>query len=306
MKSMNCKIDDHIIRLLQISGFGTYQALKEFTQEDLDFIVAFVKSGDILDRIESSELPLFLGCCKTMEKFSLVPGERKLIFKIVAYVQKNHTESEKSLGKMSLYPMFKAKPTRKLSSRATPPSSKKSKTDFVNSCDMPKEILDIKKLLKDRCKKKSLPRVFLESVPNLNIVIKTVDTNEKSYLSAVITCSICKNPQSVQRNINETWNLSNMNRHWGKHIEREDYKSVSIDSFLSGPSKKTVASSTSEFRDQTNSDQEDNPDEIHIDLTGADTSEKVVTEKVNVSDSDPGVVTNSPDLTSETQKKTFF
>lgn len=150
MRSMNCRIDDHLVRLLQVTGYGTYQALKDFNQDDFGFIVDFVRDGSILDRIDLKDLPLYLGSCKSKERFSFMPGEKKLILRIVSYVDKNHAETDKSLGKMSLYPMF-SKTSREASGLLSNAPKKLKANDLVVSLDIPKEVTALRKLLKEYC-----------------------------------------------------------------------------------------------------------------------------------------------------------
>ena len=261
MRAMNCRIEDHLVRLLQITGYSTYQALKEFGLEDFDFIVKFVKGGDILDRVNPEDLHLYLGQCKSREKFSFVPGEKKLLLKVVSYVTKNHTDADKTLGKMSVYPLF-SKSSRKASGSTTnAPKKLRTDDDFVLSLDIPKEVTTIKHALQEYCRKNSLPAAISKDIPNLSINIKTVKTDTISYLSGSIICSICKKGQSVQRKQNETWNLSNMTtRHLKNHVSKGDFNQSMLDSYLVQPTiKEALSGEKNTHKETTNSDDEDTP-----------------------------------------------
>jgi len=56
MFAMNCRIDDHIVRLLEVTGFRTYQTLKDLTEEDIKEIEDFVTKGKILNHVKEEEI----------------------------------------------------------------------------------------------------------------------------------------------------------------------------------------------------------------------------------------------------------
>lgn len=51
MKAMKCIIDSHIVFLLDVNGYRTYQALKDFEDSDINDIEVFVRSGDLQERV---------------------------------------------------------------------------------------------------------------------------------------------------------------------------------------------------------------------------------------------------------------
>ncbi|KAK3917721.1 Acyl carrier protein 4, chloroplastic [Frankliniella fusca] len=235
LKAMNCySVKEHIIRLLELTGFGSYQALKQLDEKDIDFIEKFVRSGDILNRIDQKDISKYLGDCKDKEKFTFLVG-----------------------------------------SAVGGPKAKRARSEevFVNSLDIAKEVLDIKKILKDHCKSKKdfYPPAISNTVPTLKIVVKTIDTTNKSYLNAIITCGNCSKGQSVQRLPNETWNVSNMNRHWREsHVKKGNFAPGSLDSFVtvnkSADLNATSSSSNADMnidltQENTKSDDEDDPSE---------------------------------------------
>lgn len=308
MKAMNCRIDDHIVRLLQVTGFGTYQTLKEITPEDLKSIVEFVKNGNILDRVNPEDLHLYLGQCKTREKFSFVPGEAKLIKKVSEYVARNHTESDKVLGKMSLYPLFNNKAIQKESLKSSNARKKlKVSEDLVLSLDVPKEVIAIKNLLKEYCRKHNIPDLIAKDVPNLSVTVKAVETDTNAYLSANIICSICKKGQSIQRHRNETWIASNMTRHLKTHVAKGNLNQANMDSFVqkvmvqptiaySLGKKNSIQQDKPAEKESTNSECEDDPEELPtIDLT-AGCSQENENNLVNNSTSEVPKTVNTGDF----------
>ena len=250
---MNCRIDEHIVRLLQLTGYSTYQALKDLVEEDFNFIATFVKDGSILDHINPEDLHVYLGTCKSREKFSFLPGEKKLILSIASYVKKNHSETDKRLGKLPLYPMFN-KTSRKASCDLSNVPKKLKASDLVVSLDIPKEIACLRKLLKEFCLKKSFPKVISDAMLSLKIEVKTVETDKEAYLSGFITCPVCKKGRSVQK-YQTAWNTSNMAKHLKSHVANKDYNLGSLDSFAA------KASGTPDL-ETTKSDDEDSPEEI--------------------------------------------
>ncbi|KAK3910815.1 Translation initiation factor IF-1 [Frankliniella fusca] len=205
MRSMNCMIDTNILRLLKVTGFGSYHALKKFTVKDIEFIEDFVKSGDILDRIEENDIQLYLGFCKNRERFRFMPGEKSLLLEVVEYVKKNHKESEKALGKMTLFPLFQ-KATRKSNSDLSCASASKQakRTDngleTVLCTEIPAEVLKIRKLLKQYCNNKSLHASYSESVPSLKIEVQTVETGDHLNKSTLESYFPPSGKSSVEKN----------------------------------------------------------------------------------------------------------
>lgn len=95
--SLNCTIEEHLKRLLQLNGFHNIEALKDLDKDDLDFIVQDVQSGRILNRIEEAHLHLYLGPVKNMAHFFLAPGEVKFLKKLSQHVRENHKISAKPI-----------------------------------------------------------------------------------------------------------------------------------------------------------------------------------------------------------------
>ncbi|KAK3928956.1 L-lysine 4-hydroxylase [Frankliniella fusca] len=281
MVSMNCIIDHHILQLLQLNGFGSYQALKEMDSEDIKFIEEFVRNGAILNYVDDSKLNDFIGPCKDPQKFSFLPGERKLILKIIEYVSKNHTQSDKSIGKKSLlqYSIFNKHKSNgnSLAAKHDGPAAKKTKVDFVNSLDVPQEVVTVRRILADHCKKK--------------LVKKTVDTDTKTYLKATIPCAYCKRPQSAQRLRNETWNTSNVYRHWKTHVGKE---TSSLDSFVVVSENSSCSYTDRDSFDHTRDSQEDNS---LLDKESNETSLDSTSKKVPQSSSADLTIVESGDVT---------
>lgn len=282
MVSMNCIIDYHILQLLQLNGFGSYQALKELDSEDIKFIEEFVRNGTILNYVDDSNLKDFIGPCKEHQKFSFLPGERKLILKIVEYVSKNHTQSDKSIGKKSLlqYSIFNKPKSNgnSLAAKHDGPAAKKTKVDFVNSLDVPQEVVNVRRILVDHCKKNgkkfAYPSLILKTVSSLKIVVETVDTDTKTYLKATIPCAYCKRAQSAQRLRNETWNTSNVYRHWKTHVGKEIN---SLDSFVMVSENSSCSSTDRDSFDATRDSQEDkSPLDEEISESSLDSTSKKV------------------------------
>ncbi|KAK3907740.1 Ribosomal protein S12 methylthiotransferase [Frankliniella fusca] len=151
MEAMRTMIDDHIIRLLHMCGFKTYAALKQFEEEDFKEIETFVRSGSLEERVpDAQELKLYLGSATSAKSFAFFSGEKKLVRQVVQYVNKNHTEKDKPLGKsVTMHPLFK----KNSANDAGNPKRRKTSEDNVLSYDFPEEETYIKKLLKDYFKK---------------------------------------------------------------------------------------------------------------------------------------------------------
>ncbi|KAK3918789.1 Structure-specific endonuclease subunit slx4 [Frankliniella fusca] len=246
MRSMNCCIDHHLLRIMDITGYKTYQALKEMTMEDIEFMENFVKGSGILSRVDSKDLHMYLGPVKDIEKFCFLRGEIKLLLQIASYVKENHKETKKTLGNVSLFPIFKR--NRNESRMSEEPSTKKKKSvELVVSSDVSKEIAKIKKLVKDHCVNKDYPAEIIKAVSHMTVEVKTVELQADSEgqheatMSAKLLCSFCKKYQSCCYDKKGYWSTSNVNRHIKQHFEREDYKNCSIMDFISSSRQSSEA-----------------------------------------------------------------
>lgn len=54
--AMRCKIDLHIMLLLEINGFKSYQSLKTLGNDEINEIEEFVKNGSMEDRIDEEDI----------------------------------------------------------------------------------------------------------------------------------------------------------------------------------------------------------------------------------------------------------
>ncbi|XP_034255344.1 uncharacterized protein LOC117653648 [Thrips palmi] len=237
---LGAPMENHLKRLLQITGFANLEALKDFDDDDIIFIEDFVRSGRILDRIPNNTLPLFLGPISDKAKFSFMPGEKKFLRRLVSLVKQNHKTSEKPISipmaalstpPKPLFSIFNksckknATGTDKESSLSSPPHS-----PLVPSNDLAAEARLIRQGCKTFCMKKDELKNFYESLDQLDIVVKVVESTRGASLSAKISCSQCSAVSSVLK-IDSNWCLSNFTRHVkAKHSKSES----SIKDFLSG------------------------------------------------------------------------
>ncbi|KAE8738051.1 hypothetical protein FOCC_FOCC016472 [Frankliniella occidentalis] len=241
MKCMHCIIDDHLCRLLHANGFRSYQAMKNFEEDDFALIETMVQSGKLKRKVGQENVPLHLGLSDLgkLSKLGKSPdpadgetedltkdwtfeiGEKKLIRGVVAYIKNNHKEEEKSLGKsLSMYPLFKKLKTGRTKSASEDKTSEETST--VVTLDVPSEISSIKKLVKDYFAKNNFPKDYIKTVSNINVNVKTVLKTGDSSLAATITCPICSSNLSAFRARKSTWVLSNFNRHMVKHQKSDD------------------------------------------------------------------------------------
>ena len=172
---------------------------------------------------------MYTGTCKDRKKFYFLGGEKKTIKRIVAHVQKHHSDDDaKPLGKMPLYPLFSSvkRPTNTSSGK----SQKRSKTeDTMVSYDIPKEILKIKKLVKENAMSKNYTKVICDNISCLDIDVKTIENGEekgKATLKATIPCPLCKKKQLGFIDANGYWSLGNMNRHLKSHNDKGEFKNM--------------------------------------------------------------------------------
>ncbi|KAK3929643.1 Exodeoxyribonuclease 7 small subunit [Frankliniella fusca] len=243
MEAMRTMIDDHIIRLLHMCGFKTYAALKQFEEEDFKEIETFVRSGSLEERVpDAQELKLYLGSATSAKSFAFFSGEKKLVRQVVEYVNKNHTEKDKPLGKsVTMHPLFK----KNSANDAGNPKRRKTSEDNVLSYDFPEEETYIKKLLKDYFKKQKFTPDYITSVSRVTMTIKTVEKNEGPVLIAQTKCLICSENISGYRSASSSWTLSNIYRHFMKHKEKKDHlPGTVLQSFFQAGNEKSVAAGT--------------------------------------------------------------
>ncbi|KAK3910460.1 Ribosomal protein S12 methylthiotransferase [Frankliniella fusca] len=259
MEAMRTMIDDHIIRLLHMCGFKTYAALKQFEEEDFKEIEAFVRSGSLEERVpDAQELKLYLGSATSAKSFAFFSGEKKLVRQVVQYVNKNHTEKDKPLGKsVTMHPLFK----KNSANDAGNPKRRKTSEDNVLSYDFPEEETYIKKLLKDYFKKQKFTQDYITSVSRVTMTIKTVEKNEGPVLIAQTKCLICSENISGYRSASSSWTLSNIYRHFMKHKEKKDHlPGTVLQSFFQPGNEKSDAAGT----ETRNSEEEDGGDLIEM------------------------------------------
>lgn len=263
MKAMKCIIDSHIVFLLDVNGYRTYQALKDFEDSDINDIEVFVRSGDLQERVASDKLHLYLGQISDPKKFKFLPGEKKLIKRMIEYIKKNHKEDDKPLGKnMGIYPLFKK---RKPSDNCDT-SAKKQKMDnaTVVTLDLNSELVAIRKLIKEYFAKNNFPDAYTKLVATLPLYVKTMEKDNDASLTCKFSCPFCpgKEISAGYRERKSTWLLSNLNRHFQSHKTREDKIPGTVNTNFFQPTSEKTSTSTKNSEERpievTGSEEEDN------------------------------------------------
>lgn len=125
----------------------------------------------------------YLGGVKNYKKFCFVTGD-KITMSIVDYVKVNHTAQKKAIGNMNVFSIFaKKRSCRKLTYDETSKRRKVEDTECVLSSDIPKEVLNIKRILTDFCTKKCMPREIVGCVRKMEITVKTAQSAKGDFLS---------------------------------------------------------------------------------------------------------------------------
>ncbi|KAK3911470.1 30S ribosomal protein S4E [Frankliniella fusca] len=236
---MKCQIDHHILRIFDVCGYKSYHTLKKITNESINSMECFIKGDGLLTRIDEADLQLYLGPVKHRHHFCFQPGERELILSIAEFVKQNFAEPKVALGKVSIYPLFKKRPssnsTMSGGHASEEPATKKKAVDTVVCFDTPKEIMKIKKLINDYCSKKDFPKEVIKALPRLQVEIKTVElvencagnnseSKQSATMSAKVSCPFCKKYQTCTYNRAGYWITSNMHRHLKQHVSNGDIK----------------------------------------------------------------------------------
>lgn len=299
MKSMNCLIDHFILRILDVTGYKTYQALKEISSKNIEAMEMFVKGDDILTRVEEADLPMYLGPVKERNKFSFTEGEKTLILHIAGYVKENYVESKKPLGNVSIFSIFKKRKASGPTVSGETPSKKTKTVASVVSYDVPSEVAKIKKIIREHCVKKQFPKEIINALPRMTVEIKTVELQkpdnpegqQAATLSGKVLCCFCKKYQSCTYDKKGYWITSNVHRHLNQHVSNKDYLNSSGLNFkpVSSDNQNEVLIREDNLNDistdPANSSSEANNSEIReidsIDLAGQEPNNVHLTSNVN-------------------------
>ncbi|KAK3920118.1 E3 SUMO-protein ligase ZBED1 [Frankliniella fusca] len=220
MKAMKCNIPESVIRVLDLSGYNSYPALKDFTDTSFMDCESYVLSELETLVPDKEKWNVYLGRLTDPKKFKFTPGEKGLIRRVVQYVGRNHKEEDKPLGRcITSYPIFGKKKSQETIADSDP---KKFRT--VISENVPQELTKIRKLISDYFGKKNFPKEYCESVSVLSLTVKTEEKGDKAGLTVRFDCPICGSKALCggYREEKTAWTLSNLNRHFKGHAEKND------------------------------------------------------------------------------------
>ena len=231
----------YVKRLLDLEGFGNFISLKELEKEDLECIENYVTSGKLLKRVGAQNLQYYLPDGVQPSDFFFSSGTKKLLKKVVEYVNANHKLSDKNLATKRVFTSLKgndsAVPLKKaiLSPTSHDTISKSSACGvlkpIVPSLDFLSEICCIQKILLSYCKPREQSKLYIPRVKSLQMSVKVFESMQGSGLKAEVKCFLCGKIQTCHRYLTKTWQITNLTRHLKAHVKKEK-GIVTIDSML--------------------------------------------------------------------------
>lgn len=297
-KSLNIKIPESLINILNANGFDNQVSLSEMTEQMICNIEDFARDSLSVVISDEEERKRYFGIFfKQPELFKFNPGQKVLLLKIGEYT-KDLTKHFENRNKFSSINEEKNKKTMKKSIRQ--PSQVKRKemeqevsnkieedtiTQDLTCMDREKE----KRKLNASCKKwsdenlKHNEKFKNQDLSNIDFNIRVLKTNNpESQAYAYARCIFCKNDVKLTlalKNQTPYWIISNFYKHMKIHLCNPDSKkkhikmTATLDKFVSRDNRQ---SGNNEARLQTScSKSTDNGRETFIDLDTRSASSQI-------------------------------